>query len=564
MSPKSLRFSCLLAASLAVGALPLASTSHALVVLCGDGLLIAPEECDDGDENSNSDVDACRLDCTSAGCGDGVIDTGETCDDGNEEPGDTCSATCQNEEAFCGDGVVQFEFGEICDNGEANSDADADACRTDCTESRCGDTVVDTGEGCDDGNFERYDGCSSSCEAEVCPSGELAELGENILSANTCEAVDIDPAVAIDGEPCGDGTVGGEIAMTFIAPEAGTYTFSTVNGGTDYDTVVYLRDSCGAAESIDCNDDTTGEAPFGGGQSDLSVALEADQSLVVYVGGRGNACGNFVLSVTAAACGDGNVDENEECDDGNTDGGDGCTEICTSEFCGDGLLDETAGEQCDDGDANSNTTPDACRETCALARCGDAVVDTGEECDAGTENSDGAGGSCRTDCTLPFCGDGVVDAGEGCDEGGANSADPDATCRPDCEPAGCGDGIVSSAEQCDEGALNSDTAPDACRENCAPPSCGDGVVDDGEACDSGDGNGTDGVCSSTCEAEASIADDAMPDAGTDDTVGDAGDDAGSGTDDDNSGSDGGCAAAAGTGFGLWWLVGLLGLRRRRA
>ena len=47
--------------------------------------------------------------------------------------------------------------------------------------------------------------------------------------------------------------------------------------------------------------------------------------------------------------------------------------------CGDAVLQ--SGEACDDGDANSNTTPDACRTNCTLPTCGDGVLDTDEACD---------------------------------------------------------------------------------------------------------------------------------------------------------------------------------------
>ena len=49
--------------------------------------------------------------------------------------------------------------------------------------------------------------------------------------------------------------------------------------------------------------------------------------------------------------------------------------------CGDGHLDE--GEECDSGPANSDTKPDACRTSCRKASCGDGVPDTGEACDDG-------------------------------------------------------------------------------------------------------------------------------------------------------------------------------------
>ena len=61
---------------------------------CGDGIMQDGEECDQGDLNSNSEPNACRLDCTAAACGDGVRDDGEECDDGNTIDNDDCSNGC--------------------------------------------------------------------------------------------------------------------------------------------------------------------------------------------------------------------------------------------------------------------------------------------------------------------------------------------------------------------------------------------------------------------------------------------------------------------------------------
>ncbi len=70
-------------------------------------------------------------------------------------------------------------------------------------------------------------------------------------------------------------------------------------------------------------------------------------------------------------CGDGHLDQGagEACDDGNTAGGDGCDATCQVEVtpepcCGDGHLD--AGEDCDDG----NTLPnDGCDGSCKIESC---------------------------------------------------------------------------------------------------------------------------------------------------------------------------------------------------
>ncbi|MFC1609822.1 DUF4215 domain-containing protein [Myxococcota bacterium] len=61
--------------------------------------------------------------------------------------------------------------------------------------------------------------------------------------------------------------------------------------------------------------------------------------------------------------------------------------------CGDGIVQE--GEECDEGHKNSDTEPDACRTSCVPAFCGDGVMDTGEECDdANRIDDDGCNREC--------------------------------------------------------------------------------------------------------------------------------------------------------------------------
>jgi len=80
-------------------------------------------------------------------------------------------------------------------------------------------------------------------------------------------------------------------------------------------------------------------------------------------------------------------------------------------------------------------------------------LNEGEECDEGEDNSNEPDAPCRTDCTLPGCGDGIIDPGLGeeCDEGEGNSDEANAYCRTNCLLAGCGDGILDPGfgEQCD-------------------------------------------------------------------------------------------------------------------
>ena len=108
-------------------------------------------------------------------------------------------------------------------------------------------------------------------------------------------------------------------------------------------------------------------------------------------------------------CGNGILEEDEECDDGNRIDGDGCDAYCAIEpfvpagpVCGNGILEE--GEECDDGNM---TAGDGCTASCtvelpaAAAVCGNGVVETGEMCDDGNLiDGDGCGSSCVLEIPL--------------------------------------------------------------------------------------------------------------------------------------------------------------------
>ena len=124
-------------------------------------------------------------------------------------------------------------------------------------------------------------------------------------------------------------------------------------------------------------------------------------------------------------CGDGTLQTHildEECDDGNFTDGDGCSATCRVEpepppLCGDGHVDP--GEECDDGENDGGY--EECHVGCLLgARCGDGIVqeEAGEECDRGSDNNTGGFEGCTPDCRYgPRCGDGIIqiDLGEQCD-----------------------------------------------------------------------------------------------------------------------------------------------------
>jgi cysteine-rich repeat protein len=275
---------------------------------------------------------------------------------------------------------------------------------------------------------------------------------------------------------------------------------------------------------------------------------------------------------STASCGDGvfNASAGEQCDDGNADDADACLTTCVAAACGDGFV-FVGTEACDDGNVDDT---DACPSTCEAATCGDGFVLAGTEAcdDANADDTD----ACLTTCAAASCGDGVVHDGvELCDDGNVDDTD---ACLSTCTVASCGDGFVAAGvEDCDD--ANADDT-DACLATCVAASCGDGFLMAGvEACDDGNADDTD-ACLVTCElascgdGEVQAGVEACDDGNTEDGDGcDAacvveqaceGDEC-EPTDDDG----GGCCSAGGTrggdlaGVGLLVLAVVLPLRRRK-
>jgi uncharacterized repeat protein (TIGR01451 family) len=74
--------------------------------ICGDGIVgNTPGETCDPPGQPAGQPNECRGDCTF--CGDGVLDAVEECDDGNNVDGDGCSANCTNE-GICGTGTPGY------------------------------------------------------------------------------------------------------------------------------------------------------------------------------------------------------------------------------------------------------------------------------------------------------------------------------------------------------------------------------------------------------------------------------------------------------------------------
>lgn len=285
------------------------------------------------------------------------------------------------------------------DEGEECDDGelngDTKACLADCTKATCGDGKVQEGvEDCDDANFLTHDDCTNDCKAATCGDGIWAEL-------------------AMTSEECDLGANNGPTSLCLAD--------CTIAPSTCGNMVAEVGEACDGTKPL--------ENPA-----------------------------NLCMSCKPELCGDGMVQEPEQCD------GDGaCTPGCTINACGDGI--QAAGEGCDDGYDNSDAH--ACTSTCALAVCGDGKVQSApsdvsklEECDDGKNNGDDK--PCTTACLRNVCGDGKTGPGEECDDGDANGDDK--ACTSTCTAARCGDGKTGPNEECDDGSGNGPTK--LCKDDC--------------------------------------------------------------------------------------------------
>jgi len=536
---------------------------------CGDGKLNGSETCDDGVNDGS--YGGCLSDCSfGPRCGDGTVDTdnGEACDDGTSNghyafyaPG-TCNENCtgHGDGGYCGDGITNGD--ETCDDKELNGRTTCEygvtscvVCNSGCQQttittgtSYCGDGIVDeeNGEACDDRNNNDGDYCSADCKTITgfCGDGKVQ-----------------------DNEGCDN-------AAPSVEPYEGIGTYcsadcATIGGYCGDGRVQTNEEACDDGNNEDgdyCSADCKTITGFcGDGKvQEIEECDNADPSVEPYEG-IGAYCSD-TCDRSYGSCGDGEKNGDEECDfegdNGNMKCAYGLTEcsVCTdncelakgeTSYCGDETTDTANGEECDDGELNGTTNH--CNEYCSgyMPRCGDKTIQradcTGyencvvephmdEECDEGDELN-GQYGHCNSSCSaISFCGDGIRNGSEICDSGvfnGVYSID-EPNCNGDCSgltAPHCGDKIIQSAEcdpedtacvsnedaheQCDNGTLNGssdcayihdETECFVCSNECmlqpgTAHFCGDKHVDDGEeVCDEGailNGSGY-GHCNSNC------------------------------------------------------------------
>jgi cysteine-rich repeat protein len=241
----------------------------------------------------------------------------------------------------------------------------------------CGDSIVAGTEECDDGNTTAGDGCSGTCTAEYCGDGIT---GTTVERRDDFETGALSRLAWVPGSPY---TFNPSAAHV----HAGAWALGSTNRGVSSSTAdISLRAPADgrvcfwyAGESESCCDhftfsvDGTSVLQAEGsrttwtefctdatpGLHDFRWAYQKDISL--HTGWDAFYIDDLRLPFA-------NV---EECDDGNIVAGDGCSDLCRREVCGNAVLD--AGEECDDG---NTTATDGCSATCTLEFCGDGIVGT--------------------------------------------------------------------------------------------------------------------------------------------------------------------------------------------
>lgn len=466
-------------------------------------------------------------------CGDSILDAGEQCDDGNTADGDCCSSGCAFEAA------------------EAPCQDDGNACTTDACDGAgtCVHDPIANGSSCSDGDL-----CT---QVDVCVDGSC--VGSEPI---TCTALDgchdpgvCDPASGLCSNPL---STGGEVTF---AVEADTYTDSgspaTNYGGAssarvdaDPERRIYLRFSVtGMSEMailsailrMETTASSTADSDDGGsiypvsdnGWDEGTMTHEnrpvIDGSILSSVGPVGIS-ETVDFDVTAAISGDGtysfaivSASENmakyrtKEASQGHPqlilsvakscDDGDACTQtdicvegacvgtnplICTGDACNDagacdpatGLCTDTPkanGTACDDGDAC--TQMDTCEDGACIGSDPVICTSAGECYDVGV-----------CDPATGLCVDQPKANGTACD-------DTDACTQTDtCQDGTCvgSDPVACTAEACHVAAC--DPVTGLCTDSVEPNGT---ACDDGDACTQTD-TCVDGICvggdSVTCAA----------------------------------------------------------------
>ncbi|MCK6574051.1 peptidoglycan DD-metalloendopeptidase family protein [Myxococcota bacterium] len=373
-----------------------------------------------------------------------------SCDDAACPTGWDCRALADGNQ-YCWRSLAQCDGPVVVQTSGCESTREACVVGTVCQEGTCIDQCEDLCEpgqtrcngqrveACADFNGDR---CAEWGGASACGVGESCEMGACARAPeDPCDAhVEGQPgrsAGVTDGESASAGSCGGagaEQVVRFTAPSTGLWAIDTE--GATYDTVVYVRATCGDVNTELACDDDGGT----GTTSAVRVDLNAGDNVFIFVDGYAEN-GAWFLNITSLeeTCNgldddaDGSADEGDLCGVGNVCEDGRCVavpppeEVCNGrDDDGDGSADEGelcgVGSVCEGGRCVAVPPPE---EVCnGRDDDGDGAVDEGNLCGAEAVCQNGRCADDRDETSaVETCngrdddGDGAVDEGALCGDG---------------------------------------------------------------------------------------------------------------------------------------------------
>jgi hypothetical protein len=301
----------------------------------------------------------------------------------------------------------------------------------------CGNSEIDYGESCDDGNLVDGDGCAADCQLETCIAQTPGYPGVPICddgSGCTVDVCDQSSGNCQNTSSCDDG-----IACTDDSCDLGTNTcVNTASNANCDDGNVCTNDSCVSSGCI--------YTAAGGSCDDNDVCTDNDLCVLGVCAGTDNGtcfcnggtdcsslddqCNTGSCNEQAGACEAVPVGDGTACDDGAF-----CTtgETCTAGACGGGSATDCSGadDQCNTGSCNE--TSNACEP---IPVANGTTCDDGLFCN-GTDTCSGGSCSLHSGLVCPS-----VECGDVCDESADICAQPQGTPCTD-------DGNECTDDQCD-------------------------------------------------------------------------------------------------------------------
>jgi cysteine-rich repeat protein len=377
----------------------------------------------------------------------------------------------------------------------------------------CGNGKAEFPEDCDDGNTTGNDGCSETCTLEdtttksACPGMAYRLVATAGVPGKASFAGDTSLLAHGGGNALGctsaSGTTNsgaGRNAVYAITP--------TISGNLSLDllanypnALLHVRRECIGTENdaqVDCSGSTNALVPL-----KTSIPVVAERTVYVFVDSANTSSdGLYTLdaTLTASECGNGLLDNGEECDDGNTNDGDGCSATCTvlrdpSTYTCPGKPLRLEGAVVGPRSISvrgttaplpGETVPASKSKACGADKAPDVVYQMTSDIDgwaiARVKGVFNTTLSARTTCTLtttsePYCAKAVGGSGEevlafpvnketpyflvvdGATEGQQGSFKLDV----EITPSVCGNLVVEGGETCDDGATASG---DGCDDKC--------------------------------------------------------------------------------------------------